>query len=764
MATKGTNKQGTPSQSTPAAKSPSGNRQPAATAPATVNGNAASVPLSDQRRFLLLFAIIAIATFFAYCNSFTNGYVLDDVMVLKDNKYVIQGMSALADIFSTPHMRGYLIIPNDLYRPFSLAVFAVEYQFFGANAVVGHIMNLVFYLLCLYAWFVFLRNLLGARRLVAAFTATLIFALHPIHTEVVSNIKSSDELLCFLFAIVSLNLFMKYMKQATPQHLALGCFTLFLSFLSKETVLTFLAVIPFLFFVVRKDDTKRAVAITVVSLVVAGVYLAIRAAVLAKYNANQKVPVEFIDNALSGAKNGVEKFATEVLIMGQYLRMMFVPYPLIANYSFNKIPFVDLIDVRVLATFAIYGGMVYYAVRRFRADKTNPYTFAILFFLATISLFSNFPFLMGAEMAERFTFFSSAGTCLMAGVALDDFVFGKLGDRVEMLKTGKPLAVLIPVCVIFLGITFMRNFDWKSNYELYKADVEKSPEDSRLNYYLGTAMAEGRYDSEPDTVKKHEIDNESILHLRKSLAIYPDYTEANAEIGRVFYREGKYDSAEIHDKKALSINPNHVTGNNNLGSVYLTLARYPEAIALFRKTVALDPSYVYAYFNMARAYMQLKKYDSAIYNFRMTLALNFANVDARQELGMAYYYLQNWDSAAVNFKKVLDLNPNDPNAINNLGAIYLNTKKYDEAIKYFQKSITINPGYINAYSNLARSYYFSGQYAKAIETIFNTLKIAPKYVNDVPYIALAYQKMGKMDSARKYEAVAKKLYSNFKLE
>jgi hypothetical protein len=38
----------------------------------------------------------------------------------------------------------------------------------------------------------------------------LLFIAHPIHTEVVGNIKSRDELLCFLFSFLSIHFILKY--------------------------------------------------------------------------------------------------------------------------------------------------------------------------------------------------------------------------------------------------------------------------------------------------------------------------------------------------------------------------------------------------------------------------------------------------------------------------------------------------------------------------------------------------------------------------
>lgn len=58
--------------------------------------------------------------------------------------------------------------------------------------------------------------------------ATLLFAAHPLHTEVVANIKSRDEILGLLFAILSLKHFHKYSDTPQVKHLSLSsiCFLL----------------------------------------------------------------------------------------------------------------------------------------------------------------------------------------------------------------------------------------------------------------------------------------------------------------------------------------------------------------------------------------------------------------------------------------------------------------------------------------------------------------------------------------------------------
>src|SRR5579871_6117340 len=176
--------------------------------------------------------ILGLVSFVIYFNTLWNGYVLDDVMVLKENTMVMQGTKAIGELLTTPHMRGYLVIPNDMWRPLSLVMFAIEYQFFGPNPMVGHFFNIVTFAGCVIMFFLFLDKFFDRKKTVIAFIIALVFAVHPIHTEVVANIKSRDELLCFFFAFLSLNIFMNYMKSGKMMQLLIGVGVFFLSLMS----------------------------------------------------------------------------------------------------------------------------------------------------------------------------------------------------------------------------------------------------------------------------------------------------------------------------------------------------------------------------------------------------------------------------------------------------------------------------------------------------------------------------------------------------
>ena len=721
-------------------------------------------PKAGLSNFTILSIILTIVSFALYFNTLQNGFVMDDVIMVKENTIVAKGFDGIMELLTTPHMRGYLIIPNDTYRPLSLVMFAIEHQFFGLNPMPYHFFNIVVFAGCVLMFFSFLNRFFDDKKIIVAFIGAFLFAIHPTHTEVVANIKSRDELLCFFFAFLSLNLFLKYMKEGKIIQLILGIFTMYLSFISKENVITFIGVVPVLFFLFKNEYKQRALFITAGTVLSTIAFIAIRAIILDKYGANETRQIEFIDNALTQAPDFITRIATSIQISGKYLYLLFIPAPLICNYSYNAIPYASFTNIGVIASIIAYSFMIWYAVTRLIKNSKDPLAFAIIFYLATIALFNNMFILIGAEMGERFLFMASAGWCMAGAFAVDRWILkGEIPD-LNALKTPKFLAILIPLLLIFGGLTIARNADWKDSVTLYRTDLPKSPNDSRLNYYLGTALAESLYAEETDSLKKKEIDKEAKEYIRTALSIYPDFTEANAEMGRIADRQHLYDTAEYYDKRTLQLNPNHPIATNNLGSVYMATGKYRAAIATFKRALVVNPNFVLAYFNMGRTYNQLKEYDSAIFNYKKMLEFQPGYPEAIQEIGVAYFSKGQYDSAEVYFKKALAINPNEPNMINNLGAIYLNTKNYPQAIIQFSKSISLNPNYVNAYSNLGRAYFFNKQYELCIQTFNKQLSLDPKQVVNIPYIALSYQALGNMEQAHKYEAISRQYFSDFKLK
>jgi len=86
-----------------------------------------------------------------------------------------------------------------------------------------------------------------------AFMASLLFACHPIHTEVVANIKSRDEILAFLFCMLALDHYLKWLDNRNWMSASLLGIFMFLAMGSKESAITFLAILPLAGWFFKKD-------------------------------------------------------------------------------------------------------------------------------------------------------------------------------------------------------------------------------------------------------------------------------------------------------------------------------------------------------------------------------------------------------------------------------------------------------------------------------------------------------------------------------
>ena len=628
-------------------------KQPAAAAP-----RAAATPRAENKstgkgfsmhtKLALLLGVLA---FLLYANTIKNKFALDDFTVIRDNSIVSKGVSAIPEVFATPYRRGWFITTNDLYRPLSLAMFATEWTVFDKEPGGMHLMNILVFAGCVIFLFLFLDAFFERKRTAVAFIAALLFALHPIHTEVVANIKSRDELLCFFFAFLSLNIYMKYMDTGKMQQLVLGALCFLLSFFSKETVVTMVVIIPVIFFFYHNKDKSRAGLISLSAGAMAVIFLAVRYAVLSKYNANSTSEVSFMDNFLTIPPSAASRLATEILILGDYIKLLFVPYPLICDYSYNSIPFVTFGNIWVILSLLFYAGLAVYAIMRFLKDKRDPYAFAIFFFLVTISLFSNILLTIGSPMAERFVFFASVGFCLVVALVIDRFLAAPAATAVASLSNTKVLAIIIPVCLVYAAISFNRNKDWYDNETLFTADVEKAPNDSRLTYYMGTELVATKSKEMESKAAKDTVIRHAINFLRKSIDIYPQYTDAQASLGDAYFNiaapgSPDLDSAEVHGRKALEINPKYALAINNLAGVYFVKTNYLKAMDMCKQAIAINPNYINAYSNMGLCYLRLGKFDSSLTVLYKSMSLDPNFTGTYENIILTYKALGKQDSVA----------------------------------------------------------------------------------------------------------------------
>jgi len=667
------------------------------------------IKLSQLKKYLgLLLAAIA---FLLYANTLNHDYTVDDGTVMQNNKIVKKGISAIPEIFTTAYRKGFWDRNESLYRPLSVAMFAVEWQIAPENPAIGHWVNVLLYALTAGVLFLFLTNLLKDDWLFA-FIATLIYVVHPIHTEVVANIKSRDEVLCFLFLALSFNCFLKFLDRAKPVY-ALGVlFYFILSLLSKESSVTAIVIFPLIAYFFRQQTIGRSIKLSWSPAIAIAVYLTLRFVVLKGIsNFNEILP---INNSIVNSQNYLQQLATAVLIAGKYLYLLIIPYPLSFDYSYNTFPVVDFSEVKALLSLASYVFLLVMAIKGVKSRSR--FSFGIFYFLLTMSIVSNVFFLIESVMAERFTYLPSLGICIALTSVL--FSFFKIDIVIsERIDINKILAanklffgMILLVFVVYSGMTVARNAKWKNNLTLLATDVKTCPESARIRYAYGSAILIEQALKEKDQSKKMNLLDKSIEQLEKGVAILPTYSEAFYHLGLAYKERENYakaiESFEHAAKSKTFTDPQFFI---SWGVACGKAKRYQESVKALNHAIDLDPSAKEAYLNLGVFYDEMQESDKAEASLMKVIKIDSLSDGAYYNLGNVYAHRNNFAMAIQNYKKALAINPTNEDAVNNTGNSYAALQDYENAIVYFRKAIELNPANAKALNNLGVTLVLTGK-------------------------------------------------------
>lgn len=90
------------------------------------------------------------------------------------------------------------------------------------------------------------------------------------------------------------------------------------------------------------------------------------------------------------------------------------------------------------------------------------------------------------------------------------------------------------------------------------------------------------------SLKLNQTDQALQIFLENNQA-YPDHIPTLYQLGAIFARKGKCDSAIIYFEKIIELNPNEPEAYNNLGYCYYTLDQLQKAKQMFEKALELKP-------------------------------------------------------------------------------------------------------------------------------------------------------------------------------
>ncbi len=547
-----------------------------------------------SKKALLAPAVLCFVTLIAYSNSFGAGFTLDNkALLLQDLRIREVSSSNIGLIFQHtywwPHGESYL------YRPFATLSYLFNYAVLKNEdrAPAYHSINLL-----LHATNVLLAYSLARRlihRLWPAFFVAVIWAVHPILTESVTNIVGRPDLLAAGSILSGVLINLKASETTGWRRFAWLAGLLAVStvgIFSKESAAVLIAVIT-LYPVVwwSECNARKALLLgSLVALLPLAVMLYLRSIVLA---GSPPMKFPFTDNPLTGADFWTARL-TAIKIMGQDLWQMIWPAHLSSDYSYPQIPLAHGAPSDWTAWFSVVLAAIA-MILAYRRSRPAFY-FALIGLIAFLPS-SNLFFLIGTIRAERFLYLPALGlaACLVALVY-------KATSRIRYPRLA-PLLLSV-IAAALLVRTWMRNFDWRNDLTLASATVQASPESYKAHAMLAAAL----YDTDSSRSNIDSVIDQAEASV-KPLNKLPD----SKNVPLAYLKLGEYYLA----KGDLAPGQTEQTYGRSIQALERSVSLFESSENRYRReharlTDPVSPQYISALGLLSTARLRIKDYSRAL--------------------------------------------------------------------------------------------------------------------------------------------------------
>ncbi len=616
--------------------------------------------MKHQEPLLIAIAFFAV-TFIAYGASLGGNFIaLDDPFLIYNNP-AIRSITpeTLKHIFTT--------YDPELYIPFTFLSFQINYLIGGLSPFSFHVFNLVLHTLnaLLVIW---LLTLLTKNKVVSIF-AGLLFALHPVNTEVVVWATARKESLSAFFFLISLLSYLYY--TAGKQKVYVFSIVMFLfALLSKVTVFT----LPLLLILVDwqqgRSINRRSLLDKIPYFLLSALFVLIgiipKAGVLSS--------TTFIEKILMGAKSTLFYLWKFVLPLN-----LSILYP--NRYAISVLT--PEFSLSLLAVAAIAAGVI------LSLKRTRLVAFGFGFFLIaigpTLLHFNRNASIQSADgtgiqfASDHYAYIPSIGLLFLVSVLIL-----KLWSLPLHRNDAKRMQVGLVIVSIISAVTFgflslHQSTFWENSETLFAHTLSIYPYSTAARVNLSVIYRQtGRLEEERKV-------------LEEGLQFGPN-SKIETGLGAIAVRIQDYDSAEDHYQRALRINPENSDAYFGIGAMRGVQGKIAEAMQAYDRAIEMDPKYVAAYSNRGSLLLEEGKEAAAESDFRTAVTIN----------------------------------PTFNEGFFNLGALYASQKKFTEAAESFEQAMMIEPNSVTTRLELVLVYLELGKNSLALEQIKEILRIDPE--------------------------------------
>lgn len=492
-----------------------------------------------------LVILLVLIGLLAYFPSFFGGFVWDDEDFVYDNAYVKEGK---IDRFFSEHALSGAGKTSNYYRPIQFTLYTLLYKTAGPNPALFHAASIGVHIMASCLAFLLLNRLTNNRR--ASFLTALFFLIHPIQTESVSYISGMSDSIYAVFFLLSLMFFLKESGRALYITLSIVCFAL--SLLSKELALILpgilLIIVLFGNTVSMKEGIKRWIAFAAIALT----YLVSRLTFL---------QFSDISRAWQGTAYGAHfttRLATFFRSFFTYCGLLLYPAQLHMERDLTTAVMTSIWNGWTWLFLLTVGGTVLFLLLHRRKFPGSPALPLFLMFLLSLTPYTGI-FLLNGIFYEHYLYLPMLffWGCLIFYCA-------------PILRKKITLIVIVSVSVLYIGRSWVRQWDWIDAERFYLQTLKYAPKSLRIINGLGMAQAEkGDCKGAVETYKK-------------AISLDPDVPNPYHNIANCHVRLGNFKTAEASYLRAIDASPNFHFSYSSLIRLYLQTGQTQKAKAFLK--------------------------------------------------------------------------------------------------------------------------------------------------------------------------------------
>ncbi len=563
---------------------------------------------------ILLFAVGVFVLMFAVYHTTLNAEFVqwDDDLLVFDNP-AVQSITpwSLKQIFTT--------YDPELYIPLTLFTYQLNSVIGGSDPLVYHLTNIFLHgssaiALAGIMW------MLTRKRSIAIVTS-LLFAIHPLHTEAVSWISARKDVLALVFFLLCILTYLVYADREKKKwwHISLACFLCAL--LSKVIAIT-LPVVLVLFEMYRGKSYRQLLTKDTIPYFGLSIIFGIVAILGKEGQASVTTPIETVLMAFRSTA-----FYLQKIVAPMHLSVI---YPETGEISLTNPTFL------IAATIVIGITGAAFLLRK----RYTELWWGWLVFIVTLG--PTYPlYRKGFEGGD--VYFASDRYAYIPSIAIIILLVLALSKLLSRWRGA--FATLSTVLILsFSFLSYKQSFVWKDSVALFTNAISLYPTAQAAHNNLGMV-----YYITGDLNAAEE-------HFNKAVAIRP-LASTYANLGSLYRRQGQMQKALTTYQDALRMSPNERDAYFGLGILFSQAGEFPQAELAYQKAIELDPSDASTYLNLGVLYMQNGQTQKAIDEYQKAIERNPFYANAFFNLGMAYKKLQRTQDARDAFEKALRQNP-----------------------------------------------------------------------------------------------------------